>query len=434
MSTTPLINDKKTINGWALFDWANSSYALVITAAIFPGYYSAITSEDVIFLGMEFKSSALYSFAITAAYLLIALLGPILSGIADYGGKKMVFLKFFTTIGSLACISLWFFQSELQLEIGIIAFILATIGFTGGQIFYNSYLPVIATEDQYDSVSAKGFSYGYIGSVLLLIANLVIILNHEALGLEQGTATRIAFIMVGLWWIGFAQIPFRRLPKDKKNVDMKGFARKGINEVISVGKQLKSLTQTSRFLLSFFLYNAAAQTVIFLAAIFAEEEMKFETTELIILILILQLVGIVGAILFSRVSKIKGNKLSLSIILGIWVIVCICAYFVSTPTGFYATAAGVGLVMGGVQSLSRSTYSKLLPEDTEDTASWFSFYEITDKVGVVCGTLGFGLINQLTGSMRNSVLFLTLFFILGFLVLRTITIQTKEEILQSAKS
>ena len=428
------LNDKKTINAWALFDWANSSYALVITAAIFPGYYSAITSDDVSFLGIDFKSSALYSFAITAAYLIIALSGPILSGIADYGGRKKVFLKFFTTLGSIACVALWFFQSEAQLEIGILAFILATIGFTGGQIFYNSYLPLIASEDQYDRVSAKGFSYGYVGSVLLLIANLAIIMNHESLGLEENTAVRIAFVMVGVWWISFAQIPFRRLPADKKNSDMSGFAKKGIQEVLSVLNKLKSRKQIRRFLLSFFLYNAAAQTVIFLAAIFAEEEMKFETTELIILILILQLVGIVGAMLFSRVSKMKGNKLSLSIILGIWVVVCICAYFVQTPTGFYATAAGVGLVMGGVQSLSRSTYSKLLPDNTEDTASWFSFYEITDKIGVVCGTLGFGLINQLTGSMRNSVLFLATFFILGFFVLRTVTIQTEEEILRSAKS
>ena len=434
MESPILVNDKKTITGWALFDWANSSYALVITAAIFPSYYASITSEDVIFLGMELKSSALYSFAITAAYLFIALLGPILSGIADYGGRKMVFLKFFTTIGSLACISLWFFESELQLEIGILAFIIATIGFTGGQIFYNSYLPVIATEDQYDRISAKGFSFGYIGSVLLLISNLIIILNHEALGLELGTATRIAFIMVGLWWIGFAQIPFKRLPKDKKNADMSGFAQKGIQEIKSVWKRLKTLVQTRRFLMAFFLYNAAAQTVIFLAALFAEEEMKFETTELIILILILQLVGIVGAILFSKISKIKGNKFSLSIILVIWVLVCICAYFVTTPIGFYSTAAGVGLVMGGVQSLSRSTYSKLLPKNTEDTASWFSFYELTDKIGVVCGTLGFGVINELTGSMRYSILLLAVFFIFGFFVLRTVTIQTEEEILQSAKS
>lgn len=434
MGSQILINDKRTINGWALFDWANSSYALVITAAIFPSYYSAITADEVMFFGINLKSSALYTFAITTAYLIIALLGPILSGIADYGGRKMIFLKFFTTLGSIACITLWFFQSELQLELGIFAFILATIGFTGGQIFYNSYLPLIATEDQYDRISAKGFSYGYVGSVLLLICNLAIIINHEALGLDQGTATRIAFVMVGLWWIGFAQIPFSRLPKDKKNTNMKGFAQKGIQEVKSVWRQLKSLRQTRRFLMSFFLYNAAAQTVIFLAAIFAKEEMNFETTELIVLILILQIVGIVGAILFSRVSKKKGNKFSLSIILVIWVLVCICAYFVSTPTGFYSTAAGVGLVMGGVQSLSRSTYSKLLPENAEDTASWFSFYEITDKIGVVCGTLGFGLINQLTGSMRNSILFLALFFIFGFIVLRTVTIQTKEEILQSSKS
>ena len=427
MASEITLNDKKTINAWALFDWANSSYALVITAAIFPAYYSAITPDEVTFWGMRLESASLISFAISAAYLVIAFSSPFLSGIADYGGKKKVFLKFFTTLGALACMTLWWFKTEEQLEIGIYGYALATVGFTGGLVFYNSYLPLIASEDRYDDVSAKGFTYGYVGSVLLLIVNLLIITYWQELGFESaGPATRLAFVMVGLWWIGWAQIPFRRLPADVDKGNIAGLAQKGFEEVKKVWNKLKGLKNTRRFLMSFFLYNAAAQTVIFLAAIFAEKEMKFETNDLIVLILILQIVGIAGAFGFSKLSGMRGNKFSLSVILFIWVIVCVCAYFVSTTMGFYATAAGVGLVMGGVQSLSRSTYSKLLPKDTKDTASWFSFYEITDKVGVVTGTLGFGMINQLTGSMRNSVLFLATFFILGFIVLRTVKIQPND--------
>lgn len=422
------LDNKRTINAWALFDWANSAYALVITAAIFPGYYSAVTDEVVNFFGVELKSSALYSFSISAAYIMIAISSPFLSGIADYGGKKKFFLKIFTTLGALSCISLWWFRGMEQLELGTIAFVLATVGFTGGLVFYNSYLPIIASKGELDRVSAKGFSYGYVGSVLLLIVNLAIIMNYEALGFEEeGTAVRLAFVMVGLWWLGFAQIPFKRLPKDKDKEALGGLAKKGFQEVKKVWRLLKKLTQTRRFLYSFFLYNAAAQTVIFLAAMFAKDELGFETTDLIVLILVLQIVGIAGAYLFSRISKLKGNKFSLTIILMIWVLVCVSAYFVTESIQFYMVSAGVGLVMGGVQSLSRSTYSKLLPEGTKDTASWFSFYEITDKVGVVVGTVGFGVINQMSG-MRNSILFLAVFFLIGLIVLQRVTIQTKEQI------
>lgn len=429
MNATGKLNDKRTINAWALFDWANSSYALVIAVAIFPGYYSAITDDIVNFFGIELKSSALYSFSISAAYLIIAFSSPFLSGIADYGGKKKVFLKFFTTVGALSCMSLWFFRDNSQLELGTIAFILSTVGFTGGLVFYNSYLPLIATKDRYDHVSAKGFSYGYIGSVLLLITNLIIITYFESFGFEtKGDAVRLSFVMVGLWWIGWAQIPFKRLPDDKKVANLNGMAKKGFDEVKKVWKQLKKLPDARKFLLSFFLYNAAAQTMIYLSAIFAEEEMKLETTEMIIVILILQIVGIGGAYFFSWLSKRRGNKISLTYILLIWTTICVFTYFVETKAMLYLAAAAIGVVMGGVQSLSRSTYSKLLPENTEDTASWFSFYEITDKVGVVAGTVSFGLINQLTGSMRNSVLFLALFFLVGMIVLQAVIIQSKTEI------
>ncbi len=412
------LNDRKIINGWAFFDWANSAFALVITVAIFPTYFTEVTAAEVRFLGIEMSNNALYAYSISAAYVLIAILSPILSGIADYGGKKMVFMRFFTILGSIACISLFWFRDTSQVYIGVLGFVLGMVGFAGGQVFYNSYLPQIASEDMYDRVSARGFTYGYIGSVLLLITNLVIIQKPEWFGLQEaGTmAVRISFIMVGLWWIGFAIIPFKRLPKDIKE-KTKGLISRGFMELAKVWKFIQYQKQMKIFLAAFFFYNAGVQTVLYLASLFAKQELNFETSELIIVVLILQIVAIGGAYLFARISEVKGNKLSIMVMLVIWIVICFLAYLVTGKLDFYALAAGVGVVMGGIQSLSRSTYAKLLPEDLEDTASFFSFYEVVDKVAIIFGTFAFGFVTNMTGSMRTSVLVLGVFFLIGLLIL-----------------
>jgi MFS transporter, UMF1 family len=433
-NTTTLKNDPKTINGWALFDWANSAYALVITVAIFPGYFLAVTDDHFSILGISMTDSALYAFAVSAAYLLIALASPLLSGIADYGGRKKWFLKIFTTIGSVACISMWFFTGMNTLPLGTTSFILATIGFAGGLVFYNAYLPIISTEDQYDQVSAKGFSYGYTGSVLLLIVNLGIITFYEDLGFaSQSIAVRLAFVMVGLWWLGFAQISFRRLPADASLKSEENLVRKGYLELKKVWRSLQNLTMAKRFLVSFFFYNAGVQTVLFLASTFAIEELKFGATDLIILILILQLVAIFGAWLFAKVSGWRGNKFSIIVMLFIWIAICATAYLVTTKLQFYLLAGAVGLVMGGIQSLSRSTYSKLIPEDTPDTTSYFSFYDVLDKVSTMMGTFGFGIV-QLTGGMRSAVLALTVLFLVGLVALWRVRIVRGEGIGSKAGS
>ncbi len=439
-ASTIKVNDKRTINAWAMFDWANSSYALVITTAIFPIYFNATVGDTVDILGFTFENTALFSFSIAAAYLIISLMLPVLSGIADYGGKRLSFMKFFTIMGSLACISLFAFKDDSvrSLYIGLIGFMLAIIGFAGSQVFYNSFLPIIVTEDRYDRVSAKGFTFGYIGSVILLIMNLVMIerphwfmlddwaanLGYEDLVVGGKTlATRIAFVMVGLWWLGFAQIPFRRLPKDEKTPLEPSIVSKGMAELRKVWQQVQQLTNTKRFLYSFFFYTAGAQTVIMLASTFATDVLNFETGELIVVILILQLVGAIGAFLFAKISEWRGNKISIMIQLFIWTIVCVVAYFVTEKWQFYIIAAAVGLVMGGIQSMSRSTYSKLIPEDTDDTTSFFSFYDVLEKVSIVLGTFSFGFINQITGGMRNSILALIVFFVLGIVILSRVTIQ-----------
>lgn len=423
-STDFPINDKRIINGWALFDWANSAFALVITAAIFPAYYVAVTDEVITFLGIEIFNSSLYTFAISASYLIIALFSPLLSGIADYGGRRKFFLKFFTILGSVSCLSLFFFEGMEQIELGTIGFMLAMIGFAGGLVFYNAFLPVIVTEDLYDRVSARGFSLGYIGSVILLIINLVMVQFWEAIGFpDQGTATRYAFLSVGFWWIGFALIAFGRLPSDARQKSSPEMLSKGFQELQKVWRSVKQEVNIRFFLLSFFFYSAGVQTVLFLASTFASKELNFGTSELIVIILLLQLVAILGAFTFARLSEWKGNKVSLITMLLIWIAICVLGYLVQEKAQFYAIAAAVGLVMGGIQSLSRSTYSKLIPESTDDTTSYFSFYDVLEKVAIIIGTFTFGFMEQVTGSMRLSMLVLSGFFLVGLLLLLKVQVK-----------
>lgn len=424
-------NNPRTIKAWALFDWANSAYALVITVAIFPGYFLAMTGDGndatvdyVTVLGMTMTNSSMFAYCISLAYLIIALVSPLLSGIADYGGKRIVFLRFFTMLGALACISLAFFKGMPTLWVGTVGFILATIGFSGGIVFYNSFLPTIATEDRYDDVSAKGFSYGFAGSVILLIVNLIIILNHKWFGLPtEGMAAQTAFVMVGLWWLGFSQIPFRRLPADRPTHNQENLMRKGYEELRKVWRSIRTDRNTVLFLIAFFCFNAGVQAVLFMASTFATGVLGFSPTNLIFIVLILQIVAIGGAWGSAKLSGRKGNMYSIMLMLSIWTVVCILGYFVQQGPGFYILAAAIGLVMGGIQSLSRATYAKFLPENTPDTASYFSFYDVMDKVSTVAGTFTFGVVEQISGGMRNSVAALAVFFVVSLLVMRLVRVR-----------
>jgi MFS transporter, UMF1 family len=408
------LNNKRTINAWALFDWANSAYALVISTAIFPGYFEEYTPKEISLGSLNFSNSSLYSFAVSFSYIIIASLSPLLSGIADFSGRRKFFLKIFTLIGSLACTALYFFKGEPQLWLGTSAFILATIGFAGSLVFYDSYLPLIVTEDRYNKVSAKGYTYGYIGSVILLIFILMMIQKPDWFGLADGqVGARIGFLLVGIWWLGFAQYTFRYMPKDKKNLFTSGMIKNGYLEIAKAFRRVKKIANIRYFLCAFFFYSAGVQTVIYLATIFAKKELAFETAELILLVLILQLVAIGGAYVFSIVGNKKGNKFSIIVMICIWIFICIAAYFTYDKILFYILASFVGLVMGGIQSLSRASYSMLIPEKDHDTTSYFSFYDVVYKSAIVGGTFLFGLVDNITNNMRYSVLTLAIFFILG---------------------
>ena len=418
--------DKKLINSWAFYDWANSVYSLVIATAVFPLYYSAITKDEIVtFLWMEWEHpDTLYSYALSFSFLVVAFMSPILSGIADYTGSKKKFMRFFCALGSISVMSLYFFDSVETVWVGIVFTIFASIGFWASLVFYNAYLPEIAHPEQQDSASAKGFIFGYIGSVILLIINLILIQMPETFGLSSATASRISFVMVGLWWLGFAQITFRKLPSNvfhKK--PEKDYIWKGFRELKIVAKEMMKSPTLKRFLISFFLLSVGVQTIILLATIFGSTELGLKAIDLIITVLLIQIVAIAGAYIFSKISEKKGNILALKITIFIWMIVCFCAFLLhkelpNVAIYFYSLGAVLGLVLGAIQSLARSTYSKLLPE-TQDHATYFSFYDVTEKIAIVLGTLVYGLLFAITDSMQWSVLCLALFFLASFIVLST---------------
>jgi len=417
---------KKVYRGWSMYDWANSAYNLVITSTIFPIYYLAITTnssashpDHVSFFGWEIVNSALLSYALAAAYLIIAFLSPILSSIADYKGNKKNFMKFFTYLGAWACCGLFFFYPG-KVEYGIILSIFAAIGYCGSLVFYNAYLPEIAPAAQQDKVSAQGFAYGYVGSVLLQIICFAFVRYPF---MDSTFAARLSFLLVGIWWIAFAQITFRILPKNVNSSikEKRNWLSGGFKELKKVATQISRFPKLKIYLLAFFFYSMGVQTVMLAAAQFGSKEIKkkvdgkwvnMEAADLILTILLIQLVAIIGAFLMAKAAKKFGNIRVLIFTVFIWILICAAAIHTYTIYQFYALAIVVGVVMGGIQSLSRSTYSKLMPE-TKDTTSFFSFYDVTEKIAIVIGMFTFGFLENLTGDMRNSILALAVFFILG---------------------
>ena len=430
--------DKKLLNAWAFYDWANSVYTLTVASSIFPIFYSALFLSEIKTVeafGIVFKSTALITYVTAFTFLIVAFTSPILSGIADYVGNKKSFMKFFCYVGGIGCIGLYWFSLD-TIHLSLLFYFMGLIGYWGSLVFYNSYLPDIAFPEQQDSISAKGFSLGYIGSVILLGINLFMVLSPEVLFIndtiaENGevietasqVAMRYSFIMVGLWWIGFSQYSFYVLPKgvSSGNKVTKSVVFNGLKELKSVWIQLKQNLRLKRYLTAFFVFSMAVQTIMLVAVYFGEEEISWggdskKTMGLIGSILIIQLVAIFGAFLASKASAKFGNIKTLIAINFIWMALCFYAYYMRTPMQFYFAAGFVGFVMGGVQALARSTYSKFLPE-TEDTTSYFSFYDVAEKIGIVIGMVIFATIDQITGSMRNAILFLFVFFLIGIILL-----------------
>lgn len=416
-------NVPSIINAWCMYDWANSVHALVIVSSIFPVYFSATAlsasgTPEVNFFGAQIKSSVLFSYTVSVSFLITALLIPICTAIADFTGKKKRFMQFFCYTGAVSCMLLYFFTKETMLS-GVFLFGLSLIGWSGSIVFYDSYLPEIATEDRFDQYSARGFSLGYLGSVLLLLFNLSMILAPQFYGITQKSLpARISFFTVGLWWILFAQIPFYYLPSGNADKEKSGnWIFHGFKELRKVYGRLREQPYLAKFLSAFFIYTMGLRTVMYVATIFGANELKLPSQSLIITVLLIQLVGIAGSYTFAWLSGKIGNIYALMIGVAIWIGICTGAYYTTEAMEFYVIACTVGMVMGGIQSLSRSTYSKLIPENITDTASYFSFYDVTEKLAIVIGTFIYGAVEHITGSMRNSILALLIIFVIGLMLL-----------------
>ena len=425
-------NNKKTIWAWAMFDWANQAYNMVITSTIFPAYYVAITAnkktgDTVSFFGHKYVNTVLSNYILAVSYLLIVVMLPILTSIADYKGHKKFYLQAFTWMGALACAGLYFFTMD-HFEFSMICFGVASVGYCGGFVFYNSYLPQIATLDKQDSVSAKGFIYGFAGSIVVQVVCFVVVLAPHTFGIyDEALPARISFLIVGIWWIGFSLIPFYLLPKGVPNAGSHQYNvfTGGFKELAKVWAKIKTLPLLKRFLPAFFFYSVGVQTIMLVAANFGAKELKMAEDHLIAIILIIQVVAIIGAALTAKLSSSFGNVKVLTFIVAIWAFICAGVYFIANEQQFYVAAVLVGIVMGGVQSLSRSTYSKFIPENIPDTASYFSFYDVTEKLSIVVGLFTFGFVEAVTHEMRDSALVLDVFFVIGMLLLISLLFMQK---------
>lgn len=414
--------DKKVIRAWVIYDWSNSVYQLTVLSVVFPVFYEKMTSGGgtsiVNFFGLDIINSVLYSWAIALSYLVVAMFSPFFSSIADYTGRRRAFMRSFTLLGATSCGLMYFFNSG-NIEFGVTCFVLATIGYTGSLVFYNSFLPVIAPPEDQDRISANGFAMGYLGGVVLLLFNLGMILKPDFFGIVDKTLpARISFVTVAVWWVGFSLITFFKLPRytlghrSKKGKTL----MRGYEELKKVFAQVMKMPQLKVFLFAYLFMTMGVLNVMFMSAIYGKKELLLNDQVLIPIILLIQLVGMVGAWTFVRISKRIGNIRALILSMIGWVLVVFGAYLITDALGFTIVAFFVGLVMGGSQSLARSTYSKMIPADTHDHTSFFSFYDVMEKLATVIGTFSFGIIEAITGDMRMSVLAVDAFFFIALLL------------------
>ena len=413
-----LSSDSKTQWGWAMYDWANSSYSLVISTAIFPIYYAAVMDGagkmNFPFFGGDISTTAAYTFVVAAAFLTISLITPYLSALSEISGKKKSFMRAFIYCGSMACAGMFFFTESIMWW-GLLSPYLASLCFSGSLVFYNSYLPEIAKIEDQDSLSARGFALGYLGSSLVLIASLVFIQNPDWLGISDvALVTRLSFVFVGIWWLCWGEFALYRLPQGvsiliEKN---KGYVRESYLRLFLVFKEFNKINGLNRFLLGFFFASAGVQTVILIASLFGTKVLGLDSSSLILTILLIQFVAILGSWLFAKLSETYGNIRSLILASALWVVICVLAFFVNSELQFYLLGASVGLVMGGLQSLGRSTFSKMLPLEDEHV-TYFSFFDIAEKLATVIGMVAVGWVETVTGDLRLSPLVLSVFFLIA---------------------
>ncbi|OPA80081.1 MFS transporter [Paenibacillus selenitireducens] len=409
--------NRKIMRSWMMYDWANSAFATTMIAAVLPIFYLSVAASNL----PEHQASSYWGFTQTIAMIIVAVISPILGAIADSSRSKVRFLRVFAYTGVLACLLMAFTGTGDYILLSC-CFILGVVGFSGGNTFYDSILADVAPIEIRDEVSAKGYMFGYIGGGVLLAINIVMLEMWESLGFPSKTvATQVVFVTVAVWWFLFSLPIFRNI-KDLGAVQKKpvGFyAKDGFRRVFTTFRQIKQYPELLKYLFAFWFFNDGISTIISMATIYGKT-IGIETSHLIIALLITQFVGIPFTYLFGKIASKMGSKKSLYISLCVYVLVVFLGYFMTSALHFYALAFIVGMVQGGSQSIARSIYSRLVPK--ERTSEFFGFLSLSDKVSASLGPALFGIVSLLTGSTRQAILSLLVFFIVGIFLLTRVNI------------
>jgi UMF1 family MFS transporter len=408
---------KKLQRSWMMYDFGNSAFATTIMAAVLPVYYSNVAASGL----EEGLATSYWGYSQSISVLIVAILAPILGAISDYSAAKKKFLQFFAFMGIIASILLMF-VGEGDYILASVLFIVGSIGFSGGNIFYDGFLPEVAEGEEMDKVSAGGYAYGYVGGGILLTINILMILNPQWFGLADTViATQLSFASVGVWWLLFS-IPLFKNIKEEKKVPVKrdrSYISIGFSRVGNTFREIKQYKQALIFLLAFWLYNDGISTIMRMATIYGAE-IGIAGNDLIVALLITQFVGIPFTFFFGWLAAKITAKRALTITLVIYMIITILGYFMVSALQFYILAIAVGMVQGGAQSLSRSIFGRMIPENKH--AEFFGFYGISSKFAAVFGPFIFAFVGQITGNSRFGILSLIFFFIAGIILLRFVDV------------
>ncbi|HCR69876.1 MAG TPA: MFS transporter [Anaerolineae bacterium] len=439
-SAEVLVNDKKEIFGWGMYDWANSAFSTTVGTVFLGPFVASLArnaaeaagTETVSFLGIPVAPDSFLPYCISFSVLMQVLFLPILGAIADYSHLRKAMMRLFATIGAVATILMFFVTGNLW-WLGGVLYIIANLAFGAAIVFYNAYLPDIASEDERDRVSSYGWAMGYLGGGILLALNLAFFIFSEDLGVPTDLAVRINLASAGVWWLGFSFLTWSRLrsrhaartlPAGENYV---GIRFKQLRKTIG---EVKSFPETLKFLLAYFLYNDGIQTVIAVAATFAaapiiQGGLEIEQTTLTAVILMIQFMAFFGALFWGKLATWIGAKQAIMVSLVIWAGVVIYAYGglqgESRVTEFFILGAFIAIVLGGSQAISRSLFAQMIPNGKE--AEFFSFYEISERGTSWIGPLIFGLANQMFGDLRIAILSLIFFFVMGLLLLPRVNVQ-----------
>ena len=423
-------DNKRNVFAWCMYDWANSAFATTVIAALLPIYFATviIPADGWVFrfFNIEIYTNAttLWAFLTGATALFVFITAPILGAIADISKSKKRFLMTFCFGGSLFTTLLFFSQSG-DVWMTMIFFFLANTCFISANIFYDAFLPHIAIRSEIDQVSGRGYAYGYLGGGLQFLICIILILAHKKIGIERAMAVRISLLFSGVWWASFSIITllYLHVPENNKcslqksrgDYNSWSYIRVGVSRTWHTILKAKTHRNLVIFLIAFMFYNDGIYTVIRMATIYGKDELGLKNETLLGTLLLVQFIGIGGALLFSKISRTFGTKRILLLILMLWLGILCYAYIITSALDFWMLGIAVGFVLGGSQAISRSFYGAMIPVD--ESAEFFGFYSVFAKFSAICGPFVFGIIRQITGTSRLAILSLVGFFIIGIVLL-----------------